>query len=114
MPRGDWSILMPDCLFPGATTAQSFGGPGFSRAIQASLSVREVAPQFADVILRQDADEFLGEVVGGSGRGTGVALVIHGATLVDVVLQTVVQILLGAPFGDLRLVVELDLVDQQL
>ena len=74
---------------------------------------RKLAPMIETIIFRQAANHLLAEVVGAGGHAVSVALLESSTALFDVFLEPVVQIFVLAPFGDLCLIVQLDLIHQQ-
>src|SRR5208283_2767219 len=73
----------------------------------------EVRPHNREIILGQAAHQFVLKVISARSDGATVAFLERPPALVDVFLQTVVQILVAPSFSHFRLVVELDLVNQQ-
>ena len=53
------------------------------------------------------------KVIAGSCNRVPVTLLVHGAAFLDRFFQTVVEVFVLAAFGDLGLIIEFDLVDQQ-
>src|SRR5271165_2677128 len=91
---------------------KSFPGALHSGAAKPVL-LAEVRTHDGKVIFRQAAHDFLLKVVA-TGRGrTAVALLKRGAALFNVFFQAIVEVLVAAALGHLRLVVELDLIHQQ-
>ena len=80
---------------------------------QSKLLLFEVRAHDRKVVLGQAAYDFLREVIAARRNGVAVALLERGAALIDVFFQAVVEIFIAAAFVDLRLVVQLDLIDQQ-
>jgi hypothetical protein len=72
----------------------------------------EVCTQHGHVFLGQVAHNFLLKIIAIRGHGAAVALRIRRAALLDVIAQTVVQVFMAPAFVHLRLVVQLDLIDQ--
>src|SRR6266581_6537417 len=77
------------------------------------MLLAEVCTHYRIVIFRQAAHDFLLKIVSTGCGGVAVALLERGATLFNIFFQPIVKILVAATFRNLRLVIELDLIDQQ-
>jgi len=84
-----------------------------SPCLVAEILVAEICAHDGDVIFGQTAQQFVLKVIRAGGYGTSVALLKRAATLVDVFLQTIIQVFVTPPFSNLGLIVELDFIDQQ-
>src|SRR5581483_11650996 len=89
-------------------------GTGTTTYVSLRLLSRKICAEQRTVIVRKDTYQCLAEVIRRFRRRAHIALLVDGAALFDVVFKAVVKILLFAPFRYLRLVVQLDFINQQL
>src|ERR1700690_1353727 len=67
----------------------------------------------AQIVFCETSSDFIFKVIAGSCNRAPVTLMVRGAALVDRILQAIIEVFIGAAFGELGFVIKLDLIDQQ-
>ena len=72
----------------------------------------EVRTHDRKIVLGQAANNFFLKIISGRSRRGAIPLLESRAALIDILFQAVVKIFISATFRNLRLIVELDFIDQ--
>src|SRR5216683_1528554 len=73
----------------------------------------KVGPHNGKVVFCETSYYFMLKVIGGSGNRVAVTFLVRGTAFLDGFFQTIIEIVVFPAFGDLCLIIEFDLVDEQ-